>query len=163
FLLAAAAAILATAGAATASGGGSAPPDSQLLAMYEPLLQFDPLEQFLPTNVQSFITNADLEQQKSPGTWTVVREHPAPGNPPDSGSWRLNENSCSPGAPIGGLACYAAAAGQSDADPTIYGHVVHENGDTILEYWFFYYDDVYSYTYPASDLFWQAHEGDWEA
>jgi hypothetical protein len=46
--------------------------------------------------------------------------------------------------------------------PTVYGHVVHENGETVLEYWFFYYDDVYSYTYPPSDLFWQAHEGDWE-
>ena len=32
----------------------------------------------------------------------------------------------------------------------------------MLEYWYFYYDDVYSYTYPASDFIWQAHEGDWE-
>jgi hypothetical protein len=44
----------------------------------------------------------------------------------------------------------------------VYGHVVRESGDLVLEYWFFYYDDVYSYTYPPSDLFWQAHEGDWE-
>jgi hypothetical protein len=40
--------------------------------------------------------------------------------------------------------------------------VAHEDGEIILQYWFFYYDDVYSYTYPPSDFIWQAHEGDWE-
>ena len=146
---------------ATASAS-PATPNTRLLATYEPQLQFDPLEQFRPTKVQSFVTDADLEQQTSPGTWEVVQEHAAPGDLPDSGSWRLNERLCMPGAAIGGLGCYAAAGSQGVGGPTTYGHVVHENGETILEYWFFYYDDVYSYTYPASDLFWQAHEGDWE-
>jgi hypothetical protein len=75
---------------------------------------------------------------------------------------RLNEDACTPEAPLGGLACYAAAGSQGGGGPTIYGHVVRENGDIILEYWLFYYDDVYSYTYPPSDFIWQAHEGDWE-
>ena len=34
---------------------------------------------------------------------------------------------------------------------------------TILQYWYFYYDDFYSYNYPPDDFIWQAHEGDWEA
>ena len=147
--------------AATASASPTTP-DPRLLATYEPQLQFDPLEQFMPTKVESFVTDAELEQQTSLGTWDVVQEHAAPGNLPDSGSWRLNEQPCAPNAPIGGLGCYAAAGSEGVGGPTTYGHVVHENGETILEYWFFYYDDVYSYTYPASDLFWQAHEGDWE-
>jgi hypothetical protein len=161
-LLLAAATLLIAAGTATAAGSNAPATDQALLATYEPLLQFDPLEQFLPTKVQSFVTNSDLEEQTSPGTWDVVMQHAAPGNLPDSGSWRLNESSCSPNAPIGGLACYGAAASQGGGGPTVYGHVVRENGETVLEYWFFYYDDVYSYTHPASDLFWQAHEGDWE-
>ncbi len=32
----------------------------------------------------------------------------------------------------------------------------------MLQYWFFYYDDVYSYSHLADDSIWQAHEGDWE-
>jgi hypothetical protein len=161
FLLATVATLLAAVGTATAAGGGPAPPDAALLATYEPLLQFDPLEQFQPTQVQSFISAADLEQLTTPGTWTVVKDHAAPGALPDVGTWRLNEQPCSPATSVGGLACYAATVGTGDG-PTTYGHVVHENGETVLEYWFFYYDDVYSYTYPPSDLFWQAHEGDWE-
>ena len=139
-----------------------APSDERLLATYEPVLQFDPLEHFMPTKVQSFITDAGLEQQTSPSTWDIVRNHAAPGDLPDTGGFRLNQRECTPGAAIGGLDCYAAAGDESDDLPTTYGHVVHENGQTVLEYWFFYYDDVYSYTYPASNLFWQAHEGDWE-
>jgi hypothetical protein len=161
FLVAAAAALLATTGAAAAAGNSPVSSDAGLLATYEPLLQFDPLEQFQPTQVQSLITDSDLEQLTAADTWTVVKEHAAPGDLPDAGTWRLNEQPCSPAAPVGGLACYAATAGAGDG-PTTYGHVVHENGDTVLEYWFFYYDDVYSYTYPPGDLFWQAHEGDWE-
>jgi hypothetical protein len=137
-------------------------PDVRLLAIYEPLMQFDPLEQFLPTKVESFIRDADLEQLTGPNTWTLVEQHAAPGDLPETGVWRLNEQPCTPAAPVGGLACYVVAATPGSGGPTIYGHVVHEDGETVLEYWFFYYDDVYSYTYPPSDLFWQAHEGDWE-
>jgi len=157
-----AAALLALATVSTTASASPATPDTRLLATYEPLLQFDPLEQFMPTKVESFVTDADLEQQTSPGTWDIVQQHAAPGDLPNSGTWRLNEQPCAPDAPIGGLACYGDAAAQGVGGPTTYGHVVHENGETILEYWFFYYDDVYSYTYPATDLFWQAHEGDWE-
>src|SRR5262249_8470710 len=62
----------------------------------------------------------------------------------------------------GGLDCYADASSTGSGGPTVYGHVVREDGDIVLQYWAFYYDDVYSYTYPASDFIWQAPEGDWE-
>src|SRR5215468_12374444 len=101
-----AAALLALVSLSSTASASTATPDPQLLATYEPLLQFDPQEQFLPTTVQSFITDAALEQQTSPGTWDVVQGHAAPGNLPDTGTWRLNERACTPDAPIGGLACY---------------------------------------------------------
>ncbi len=147
-----------------ATAGGTATPDARLLARYEPVMQFDPLEQFLPTKVESFITDAELEQLTVGGAWTVAKAHAAPGDlpGPGSGTWRLNENGCSPAAPLGGLACYAAAGDQGGGGPAVYGRVTHEADRVILQYWYFYYDDVYSYSYPPSDLIWQAHESDWE-
>jgi hypothetical protein len=136
----------------------------QLLATYQPLMQFDPLEQFLPTKVESFITDASLEQLTAPATWSVVQQNAAPGDLPGTGSgtWRLNEEPCTPAAALGGLACYAAVGNRGSGGPTIYGRVAREDGEIVLQYWFFYYDDVYSYAYPPSDFIWQAHEGDWE-
>jgi hypothetical protein len=162
-VLAASAAVLITA-AAPVSAGRVSTPDAQLLATYEPVLQFDPLERFGPTKVESFLTNASLEQSIAPDTWSVVRQNAAPGDLPGPGSstWRLDQNGCTPAAALGGLDCYAAANDQGGGGPTVYGRVAREDGDIILQYWLFYYDDVYSYTYPPSDLLWQAHEGDWE-
>jgi hypothetical protein len=149
-------------GAATAA---TATPDVRLLATYEPVMQFDPLEQFLPTKFESFITDADLEQLTGPGSWSVLQANAAPGDlpGPGSGAWRLNEDACTPAAPLGGLACYAAAGNHGGGGPTVYGRVVHEDDGIVLQYWSFYYDDVYSYAYPPSDFIWQAHEGDWES
>ena len=149
----------------TASAAGeAATPDARLLAAYEPVMQFDRLEQFQPTKVESFITDADLERLTDNGSWAVVESHPAPGDlpGPGSGNWRLNQDTCTPDAPLGGLACYAAAGSQGAAGRTVYGRVAREGGEIVLQYWYFYYDDVYSYTYPPSDFIWQAHEGDWE-
>jgi hypothetical protein len=142
----------------------TATPDAGLLAIYEPVMQFDPLEQFLPTKVESFITDADLDELTGTGTWSVSRQNAAPGDlpGPGSGSWRLNQDTCTPAAPLGGLACYAAAGNRGSGGPTVYGRVAREDGQIILRYWFFYYDDVYSYADPPSDFIWQAHEGDWE-
>jgi hypothetical protein len=146
------------------AAGGQATPDTRLLALYQPVTQFDPLEEFLPTKVESFITDSDLEQLTGSGTWTLAKSHPAPGDlpGPGSGTWRLNEDACTPDAPLGGLACYTAAGNQGDGEPSVYGRVDHEDGKIVLQYWYFYYDDVYSYTYPPSDFIWQTHEGDWE-
>src|SRR6267142_4480712 len=138
-------------------------PDPRLLAMYEPVTQFDPQEKFLPTNVESFITDAQLEQL-SGGTWTIANADPGPGDLPGAGSgtWRLNQGSCSPAAPLGGLSCYAASWDAGSGGPLVYGRVAHAGDQTVLQYWYFYYDDVYSYPFVPAGLLWQAHEGDWE-
>ena len=74
----------------------AATPAPRLLAMYQPVLHFDPLEKFRPASV-------------------------------------------------------------------VHRRRVAQDGDhTVLQYWLFYYDDVYSYAYPPSNFIWQAHEGDWE-
>jgi hypothetical protein len=136
----------------------------RLLARYEPVAHFDRLEAFLPTKVQSFIADADLEREIAPNSWTVVDTHPRasqlPG--PGSGTWRLNQDTCTPSAPIGGLSCYAQAFQRRGGGPSVYGRMAREDGEIVLQYWFFYYDDVFSYQYPPSDFIWQAHEGDWE-
>ena len=75
--------------------GEAATQRPQLLARHQPVTQFDPLERFLPTKVQSFVFDADLEQLVA-GNWTVVDTDPRPGEPPTSGTWRLNQDSCSP-------------------------------------------------------------------
>ena len=62
---------------------------------------------------------------------------------------------------IGGLACYTAAGAEGDGASVVYGRVAHPEGAIVLQYWYFYYDNTYSYAYPASNLIWQAHEGDW--
>jgi hypothetical protein len=154
--------LVASACVALVEAASAAPtPDQGLLARYQPATQFDPLESFRPGIVQSFITDASLEQLVSPGIWSVVDADPAPGALPglDAGVFRLNQESRTPSAPLGGLACYAAAAG---GGPGVYGRVAREDDRIVLQYWYFYYDDVYSYRYPPSDFVWQAHEGDWE-
>jgi hypothetical protein len=141
--------------------GEAATQGSQLLARYQPVTQFDPLERFLPTKVQSFVSDADLEQLVA-GNWTVGDTDPEAGELPTSGTWRLNQDSCSPSAFLGGLDCYASASATGSGGPAVYGRVAHEDGRIVLQYWYFYYDDVYSYQYPPSNFIWQAHEGDWE-
>jgi hypothetical protein len=95
----------------------------------------------------------------------LADENPEPGElpGPGTGTWRLNQDSCTPTLVLGGLACYAAAGNEGAGASVVYGHVARVPGAVVLEYWFFYYDDVYSYTYPPSDFIWQAHECDWEA
>ncbi len=147
----------------TAAPVSAATPDPKLLAMYQPVTHFDPAEQFGPTSVQSFITDSSLEQLDGTN-WVLTDQHPGPGNlpGPGAGTWRLNQQPCTPSSVLGGLDCYANSWSHGAGSSVVYGHVSHEDGETILQYWFFYYDDVYSYFYPPSDALWQAHEGDWE-
>jgi len=149
-----------------AAGAGRASADtpaSRLLATHQPVMRFDPQERFLPTSVQSFIADATLERLTQAG-WVVADSAPEPGDLPGPGTgvWRLNEQPCSPTLPLGGLDCYAAAWNEEHGAPVVYGRVVHQGDSTVLQYWYFYYDDVYSYLYPPADFLWQAHEGDWE-
>jgi len=137
--------------------------DNGLLETYQPVTHLDPVEQFRPASVQSFVADADLERLDS-GSWAVVDLDPEPGELPGPGTstWRLNQDSCAPTLPIGGLACYAAAGAEGDGASVVYGRVVRPAGAIVLQYWYFYYDNTYSYDYPPDDFIWQAHEGDWE-
>jgi len=146
--------------AAWAAPGGATPPP-RLLATYQPVTQFHPAESFLPTSVQSFISDADLEQFVG-GAWTLVDAAPEPGELPSSGAWRLNQDTCSPALALGGLACYGPTSDEGGGGLAVYGRVVQDGDRIVLQYWYFYYDDVYSYPFAPAGSFWQAHEGDWE-
>jgi Necrosis inducing protein (NPP1) len=137
------------------------PSNISLLRIYQPVTVFDPAEQFRPTNVRSFVSDTDLERFEN-GSWVVVNADPRPKSLPADGTVRLDQDRCSPAMTLGGLACYADAAQRSGGRNTVYGRVVRTGDAVVLQYWYFYYDDVYSYAYPPSDLIWQAHEGDWE-
>jgi hypothetical protein len=137
--------------------------DNRLLETYQPVTHLDPVEQFRPASVQSFVADADLERLDA-GSWAVVDPDPEPGElpGPGTGTWRLNQDSCVPTLPLGGLECYAAAGAEGDGASVVYGRVARPPGAIVLQYWYFYYDNTYSYVYPPSDFIWQAHEGDWE-
>jgi len=155
--------VIATLALAAWSAPASATPAPRLLAEYEPVTYFDPAEPFLPTKVQSFVAESALEQLVG-GSWVVADPSPEPGDLPRTGgtSWRLNQRACSPAAELGGLACYAAATDQGVGGLAVYGRVAHDGDRIVLQYWYFYYDDVYSYPFAPPGAFWQAHEGDWE-
>jgi hypothetical protein len=60
--------------------------------------------------VQSFITDATLERLNGTA-WDLADSDPGPGSLPGvgSGTWRLNQEPCSPADPLGGLSCCATA------------------------------------------------------
>jgi hypothetical protein len=151
----AAAALAALAAAAVASAGTD---DRHLLRTYQPVTVLDPAERFRPTRVQAFLDDAELQRLEN-GAWTPAGDRPLPA--PGTGAWRLDQRSCSPALPLGGLACYAAAAADEPGS-TVYGRVARAGDRTVLQYWLFYYDNVYSYVYAPPGALWQAHEGDWE-
>ena len=127
------------------------------------MLVFDPAEQFRPARVNRFIRDSTLELFDG-SSWQVVESDPKPNTlPRDGGIFRLNQRACSPAAPLGGLDCYTASVAEPGPPSTVYGHVVRSDRAIVLEYWLFYYDNLYSYFYPPSDVIWQSHEGDWES
>jgi hypothetical protein len=141
----------------------AANPDDRLLWTYQPVTYLDPVEQFRPASIQSFVADADLERFDA-GSWVLVDPDPEPGElpGPGTGAWRLNQDSCSPTFLLGGLQCYSEAGQEGAGASVVYGRVARPAGAIVLQYWFFYYDNTYSYEYPPSDFIWQAHEGDWE-
>ena len=159
FVLAAAAlAALALAGAAEAAG--STP---KLLTKFQPVLVFHPTEEFRPTTVESFVRDARLEVATSPTTWTVVDPDPTADDLPVASPpvWRLNQEPCFAGAALGDLACYVAGAAD-EPGITVYGRVVRDGKSIVLQYWLFYYDNLYRYPFLPVGAIWQSHEGDWE-
>jgi hypothetical protein len=149
-------AMLAVAGAAQAAT------PSRLLAKYQPVTYFTDDELFRPAPVDSFIADSTLEVFNG-SAFVVVDPDPDPESLPTSAlPWRLNQQPCSPAAGLTGEACYAASWAAHDDPSIVYGRVVRTGGKTVVQYWYFYYDDFYSYTSPPSGFIWQAHEGDWE-
>lgn len=144
------------------AGPAAASSEQQLLRTYQPVTTFDPQERFLPGSVRSFVAGSTLEEHVG-GSWVVADEDPQSQTlPRDAGRvFRLNRQPCTPASALGGLDCYAAAAGGGQDGPT-YARVVAAGDRTVLQYWYFYEDNTYSYAYPPSELLWQAHEGDWE-
>src|SRR5690349_15205925 len=129
-------------GCAIGAASASATSDANLLATYEPTLVLDPHEQFLPSAVESFIADSQLERLDPSGAWVVANPHPTVADvaAATGPGVRINQRSCTPSLPLGGLACYAAAARSAEA-PVIYGRVARDAGFTVLQYWLFYYHD----------------------
>ena len=156
------------------AGTAEAATPRQLLHRYQPVTVLDPLEQFAPTAVNGFVNDSVLEIQTAPKVWSVAQANPTLATLPtrpaqsciDAGlasdCYRLNQAACSPVDGTAGVACYSNAEQAGDPRSVVYGRVARKPHKTVLEYWYFYYDDFYSYDYPPDDLFWQAHEGDWE-
>jgi hypothetical protein len=159
FLIALAiAALVWPAAAAPASGGVP-----KLLTKFQPVLVFHPDEEFRPTTVESFVRDANLEVATSPTAWIVVSTSPTADDLPTTSPpvWRLNQRDCFAGAPIGDLACYVAGAAD-EPGVTLYGRLVRDERRIVLQYWLFYYDNLYRYPFLPLGEIWQSHEGDWE-
>jgi hypothetical protein len=146
------------------AGGAQAASNVRLLEKFQPVTRFDSAESFRPTSVETFIADSNLERYNpATGTWVVVSTSPDAATLPTSGAgWRLNERYCVPYASIGGLSCYLAYWSAHDAAQVVYGRVARLDTRIVLQYWYFYYDNLYSYTHTPSDFIWQSHEGDWE-
>ena len=146
--------------AASAQAAGSVP---KLLTKFQPVLVLHPGEELRPTVVESFVRDATLEVATGPTTWLPVDPDPTVDTLPTSSppTWRLNQQPCFAGAPLGDLACYAAAA-SDEPGAAIYGRVVRDGKNIVLQYWVFFYDNLYRYPFLPLGAIWQSHEGDWE-
>ncbi len=129
--------VIALAGAASATAT-TTQSSTQLLQRYAPVLVSSTRERFLPEQVDGFLADSTLV----------------------GGSY--DQTACKA---IGGpaaLPCYVAADRKHAEPPAVYGAVFRSGGRTVLEYWLFYYFDLYSFANPLGAV-WQDHEGDWEA
>jgi len=145
------------------SGSAQAASPARLLAKFQPVLIFHPGEEFRPISVESFVRDSSLEAATSATAWTVVDPAPTAERLPTASPpvWRLNQRDCFAGAPLGDLACYVARAAGGPSG-TVYGRVARDGERIVLQYWLFYYDNVYRYPFLPLGAIWQSHEGDWE-
>jgi hypothetical protein len=160
-LLIAGLAVIALLAAAARSEAATA---GKLLSKYQPVTYFTGDEDFRPTAIDSFVEDSTLERfNPACNCFVIVNADPTPTSLPSSGAgWRLNQQPCSPEAGVAGEACYATAAGGPGGPQTVYGRVLRTDNRVVVQYWYFYYDDFYSYTPTVSNFIWQEHEGDWE-
>jgi len=154
-------AVLLSLGAAAAAPARAAElsPD-ELLARYQPVTALDRLELFAPVAVDGFLAASDL-QRLDGGVYVTTDSSPSgeSGLPVHGDGWRLDRRGCSPAVGIAAFSCYAAGpVGPS----VVYGRYEVRAGTIVLQYWLFYEFNLWSLQYPASNLVWQSHEGDWE-
>ena len=146
----------------------------RLLVRYQPVTVLDPNESFAPTTTASFVADANLETQTAPGTWTLVTASPLTTNLPTIPTaacvaqalvpcYRLSQRDCSPTTGVSSLSCFQTDWLTPPPRSVVYGRATKTRRMEVLQYWYFYYDDFYSYNYPPNDFIWQTHEGDWEA
>jgi hypothetical protein len=145
------------------AGAAQAASPARLLSKFQPVLVYHPGEELRPTTVESFVRDSQLEVATSSTTWVPVDPSPTVDTLPTSSPpiWRLNQRTCFAGAPVGDLACYAAAAADEPGS-VVYGRVAQDGDRIVLQYWLFYYDNVYRYPFLPVGAIWQSHEGDWE-
>ena len=98
---------------AAAHAGGT----QRLLERYQPVTVLDATEQFAPTGVATFVSDAALETQTAPGVWSVVDATPSLRRLPAVASqacidqgltpcYRLNQRDCTPLTGIASTVCY---------------------------------------------------------
>ena len=150
--------VLAMAGAAQARS-----PEA-LLARFQPVTVFHPAEEFRPVPVEAFLRDSNLEAATGPGTWVVADPAPFADSLPTASppAWRLDQRDCLASAPLGDLPCDAAGAAD-EPGRLVYGRVARIGQRIVLQYWLFYYENVYRYPYLPPGSIWQSHEGDWES
>ncbi len=111
---------------------------AQLLARYAPVIVLSARERFQPEQVDGFLADSTLAGESYDQTACQAIGGPA------------------------ALPCYVSADRKHAEPPAIYGAAFRTGGRTVLEYWLFYYFDLYSFVNPLGAV-WQDHEGDWEA
>jgi hypothetical protein len=157
-----------------ASASAASSQQRQLLVRYQPVTVLDTNESFAPTTVGSFVADANLETQTAPNVWSVVDPQPSATSLPTTPTpacvsqalapcYRLNQRDCSPAGGFASVACYQADWLTPRPRSVVYGRATTAGPITVLQYWYFYYDDFYSYNHPPDNFIWQAHEGDWDA
>ena len=167
-------AVIAGVVALSAASASAARSGQVLLRRYQPVTVLDKRELFAPTTVGSFVADANLETQTAPGVWSLVSSQPTPATLPTQPTaacvaralvpcFRLNQRDCTPKRGLAAEACFRTDWLSPTPRSVVYGRVTHTPRQTVLQYWYFYYDDLYSYHYPPDSFIWDQHEGDWEA
>jgi hypothetical protein len=145
-----------------------------LLRRYQPVTVLDKQEVFAPTTIGSFVADANLETQTASGVWSLLSSHPTPATLPSQPTsacltrgllpcFRLDQRDCNPKTGLAALPCFRTDWLSPTPRSVVYGRVARTTRRTVLQYWYFYYDDLYSYHYPPDSFIWDQHEGDWEA
>ena len=157
-VMAAVALSLAVAGAASAAPQTRGSTPTQLLVRYAPVLALHPDERFVPVPVDGFLADSDLQVRAPDGTWQASTATLPQAGPAS----RLDQRSCRAVDGPAALDCYAAAEQAHAASPTVVGAVFRTRDRIALQYWLFYPANIFTIA-SAKGLFWQSHEGDWEA